>query len=78
MPFLSTLLLLNAIKLSILFFIGVTWVGATVGIGTGILTLVAAPAVIVGAAVVGGVWGINQLVAGYEINDWIDYNFGYR
>ena len=55
-----------------------TWGGATVGIGTGILTLVAAPAVIVGAAVVGGVWCINQLVAVYEINDWIDYNFGYR
>ncbi len=55
-----------------------TWVNATIGIGTGILTIVASPAVITGAAVVGIVWGVSQLVAGDEINSFIDRNYGYR
>lgn len=44
----------------------------------GILTFVAAPVVVTGAAIVGTAWGVGQLVAGDEINGWIDNNFGYR
>jgi hypothetical protein len=54
------------------------WVGATIGIGTGILTVFAAPVVVTGAAIVATVWAVGQIVAGDEINSWIDNNFGYR
>ena len=54
-----------------------TWVNAGIGIGTGILTIVAAPEVVAVAAIGGIVWGISQLVAGDKINDAIDDNFGY-
>ncbi|NLB63684.1 MAG: hypothetical protein GX801_06200 [Fibrobacter sp.] len=55
-----------------------TWTNAAIGIGGGVLTIFAAPAVVTGAAVVGVVWGAGQLFYGNEINGWIDNNFGYR
>ena len=55
-----------------------TWTNAAIGIGGGVLTIVGAPAVVTGAAIVGVVWGVGQLLYGDEINGWIDNNFGYR
>jgi RHS repeat-associated protein len=55
-----------------------TIVGATVGIGLAALTIVGSPVIVTGAAIAGAVWGISQLVAGDQINGWIDNNFGYR
>jgi hypothetical protein len=51
---------------------------AAIGIGGGVLTIFAVPAVVTGAAVVGVVWGVGQLFYSDEINGWIDNNFGYR
>ncbi len=55
-----------------------TWTNAAIGIGGGVLTIVGAPVVVTGAAIVGVVWGVGQLFYGDEINGWIDNNFGYR
>jgi hypothetical protein len=55
-----------------------TIVGATVGIGLAALTIVGSPVIVTGAAIGGAIWGISQLVAGDQINGWIDSNFGYR
>jgi hypothetical protein len=55
-----------------------TWVGFVAGVGLGALTIVGSPVIVTGAAIAGAVWGISQLVAGDQINGWIDNNFGYR
>ncbi|MBW8331041.1 MAG: hypothetical protein K0M40_03390 [Prolixibacteraceae bacterium] len=54
-----------------------TWVNLGIGVGGAALTIFCAPAVVTGVAIGGAVWGIGQLVAGDEINGWIDNNFGY-
>lgn len=54
-----------------------TWVNLGIGVGGAALTIFGAPVVVTGAAIGGAVWGIGQLVAGDEINGWIDNNFGY-
>lgn len=55
-----------------------TWVNLTIGLGTGLLTIFAAPAVVTGAAIVGGIWSVSQLIGGDEINGYIDCNVGYE
>ncbi|NLN25958.1 MAG: hypothetical protein GX163_10015 [Bacteroidetes bacterium] len=55
-----------------------TWTNVAIGIGGGVLTIVGAPVVVTGAAIVGVVWGVGQLFYGDEINGWLDNNFGYR
>ncbi len=54
-----------------------TWVNLGISVGGAALTIFGAPVVVTGAAIGGAVWGIGQLVAGDEINGWIDNNFGY-
>lgn len=41
------------------------------------LSIFGAPVVVTSAAIVGGVWGIGQLIAGDEINGFIDDKLGY-
>jgi hypothetical protein len=55
-----------------------TWVNATIGIGGAALTVLCAPAIVTVAAIGGAVWGVGQLVAGDQINGWIDDNFDYK
>ena len=55
-----------------------TWVNAGIGLGGAALTVLCAPEIVTVAAIGGAVWGVGQLVAGDQINGWIDDNLGYK
>ena len=52
-----------------------TWVNFGINVIGGAIVLAGGPVVVAGAVFV---WGVSQLVAGDDINGWIDDNFGYR
>jgi hypothetical protein len=55
-----------------------TWVNAGISLGGAALTVLCAPEIVTVAAIGDAVWGVGQLVAGDQINGWINDNFDYK